>query len=280
MILIFEIDGTEKQVDVPLAMSEIKFSDFVDFRHLEAKYWGLVDQGDDTAVNALIDALKCIVKGDAESIPFALEGDDYGQLVDDNFQMRIGEQISMLRIYAHLTVLINTFTPEQIPERFKWSWRGQKYVIEAKPAARLLAGKPLTTGEALEVLEYQRRAGMMAELTPHDEGNIDFTLGLTEVSILLRKKGEKLPSERKELDRFLNARRKIFENITLDRLVEMRFFLLNALLQLRKTQTINSSGRGLQVRGLSKSQRLRKSAKRLQKRLGKSLAGVSFTKSE
>lgn len=251
MTLLFEIDNEEQRIDVPLHPSEIPFSDFCDFRGAENAYWDInkeADPDDPEPVNALLRALKCVVSGDLDKLPFSIPGDDFQDLVDTGFQVQVGVELSILRVYAHFVVMVQDYKPESIPETFRLKWHGKKYIVKSGEAARVLTNRPLTTGETIEALEYQRRAGKAAELKPGEMGNIEFTLGLTEFAILVRKIGEKLPIERKDLDRFINQRQRLFKNLPLDKVIDLRFFLLNALVRLKVIRTTGFSGTDLRAR--------------------------------
>lgn len=265
MILLFQVDEHGYSIDLPMHLSEVKFSDFCDFKAAENAYWEInkeADPEDPEPVSALLRALKCVVRGDLEQIPFAGASDSYSDLIETGYQLRIGDEISILRIYAHLVVLVQEYKPETIPETLTLSWLGNAYTVHSGPTARILSGRYLTTGEAIEVLEYQRRAGKAVEATPGETGNIEFTLGLTEFAILVRREGEKLPSDRKELTRFINGRQKIFSGLPLDRVMDLRFFLLNALVKSRKTQITGSSGTDLRAVSGSKNRTRKRNAKK------------------
>lgn len=250
MILIFQVDNERCSIDVPMHPSEIPFSNFCDFKGGENAYWDINKEAEQDAtepVNALLNALKCVVSGDLEKLPFSIPNDDFQTLIDTKYQIKVGDELSILRVYAHFVVMIQEYKPDSIPEIFKLRWLGKKYMVKSGEAARVLAGRPLTTGEAIEVLEYQRRAGKAAELKPGEQGNIEFTLGLTEFAILVRKPGERLPKERKDIDRFITQRQRLFKNLPLDKVIDLRFFLLNALVKSSLTRITGSSGTDLRA---------------------------------
>lgn len=281
MTLIFQIDNEQKRINLPFSVEEISYSAFCDFRQLESEYWDLnkseqVDSSE--AANKLLDALKTLVQGDIDELPFAHKDEDWQTLIDTAYLVSLGDELSIMRVYAHLVNLIAEYKPESIPETFVWAWMKNKYIIKSGPAARILENKPLGTGEAIECMEYQRRAAKAKEANPSNAGNIDFELGLTEMAILLRKPGERLPSNRKKLDQFINSRRRLFSNMPLSEVLNVRFFLLSALIKLHKTKTTNSSGTDLRAVIDSKSPKPKGSVKNWLKWRGVSTVGVYSTK--
>ena len=112
----------------------------------------------------------------------------------------------------------------------------------------------VSTGEAIEVLEFRRIAEKNLEEKKFALGSMDFTLGLRELAILVRKKGEALPWNRKELESFLNDRMQTFRTVTAGEVLTLRFFLINSYLIWLQNQTINSSGtvRHIRVQELSR----------------------------
>lgn len=278
MIVVFQIDNEEKRIDLMLSLSERTFSEYCDFKGGEAKYWDLRKKGEDfteQAVTTLVSSIQKLCPGDVDSLPFALADDNYQELVDSGYQVQLGHELSVIRLYTHIVNLINEYKPERIPSVFKWNWLNKTYQVKSLPAARILADKALTTGEAIEVMEYKRRAKKVSDENVDQSGNIDFELGLTEVAILLRRNGEKLPSNRRHLTAFLGKRRKLFENMTLDKVMDLRFFLLNALVQLARTRITASSGTDLRIKPLERKANTRWTAKKLLGWRGMSPAGGS-----
>jgi hypothetical protein len=144
-----------------------------------------------------------------------------------------GDELTLIRLYAHVLNVINSFVPDKIPETFKFKHKGKSFEIESKPAARMLTGMAFTAGEAIEVLEYMKRAQEALKKNPSQEGNIDFTLGLTEIAILVRQKGERLPAERPRLEKFIVLRRELFKSLSLDVVLSIRFFFSQYITELR-----------------------------------------------
>jgi len=236
MRIYFLIDGDQLSLDIPLSAEEINFSDFCDFKTAEAKFFlCLEEKKNEDATWALIEAVNAIVAGPVNCLPLDVAGDDLQALIPA-YKIKLGDDISLNRTYIHIINVINGFVPPALPGIWK-----VKTLEFSRSAFRVLTKKNLTVGEAMEVLEFQRRAGKALEENPHEIGNIDFTLGLTELALLCRKKGELLPASRPELERFLTSRRPIFAQCKMDEILTLRFFLHTWLVQSTGMRSISSS---------------------------------------
>lgn len=277
MLLRFQVDDLIYSITIPLSPEEISFSDFCDFRKLESAYIDAntsEDRKSDKPLLLLMDALSTIVKGDLSKIPVAIDGDDYESFYDKGFILKPGDDITVLRIYFHILTVINKYVPEEIPQTFTvkrsvFPWiKDPEYIVRSESAARVLANRPFTTGEMLEVLEYQRLSEHSVRVGG-DPANVEFTLGLAEVSILLRKPGEDLPTSRRKLKQFIRERSEIFGNLPLSVILDLRFFLIAALLKLRTTVGLDSFGKARRVQTIPENRRNRKSARRRRRKHGR-----------
>jgi len=278
MIVAFEIDGEVQRLGVPMHASEIKFNDFCDFKTEEAKFLAAVEEEqNEVAVYALLQALSKLISGPVNCLPLDHAGENINDLIESAYAIQIGDNLSVNRLYAHIVTTINQYRPAEIPEVWEV---GSKYgpLQFSKTSYRVLTRAPITTGEGLEVMEFQRRAARALEDNPKEAGNIDFTLGLTELAILCRRKGEALPFEKVKLDQFLNQRRGVFKEITLDKIIELRFFFHRLLLQSEKTGSTNFFGKGHQAPRKSPKIKKKLPAGKWLSKLGASRAGAFFTK--
>lgn len=249
-------------IDLPNHASQIKFADFCDFRQLEAKYLHDDDITGPEAAVMLRDALATIVKGSLHPLPVNHPGDDPVQMLDRGYIVQIGDPLSLNRIYAHLVTIIQDYKPDKVPQTFKMKWHGKNFTVSRAPIARVLLGTPLTTGEALEVLEYQRRASDRMATAPKDVGNIDFNLGLREFAILVRKKGEELPADRDQRHRFINQRMALFKDLRLTAVLDIRFFFVTSLIDYTQKNLLSTSGKDRQAAIVRKNRRHRENVKR------------------
>lgn len=237
MIIQFEQDGATKQLDIPFSLKERTFENFCDFRTKEALYLehvenNTIDEPIDLAERATLleHALQEMAWGDLDAMPISEVGDDINELIKNRYQIRPGDNISIFRVYAHLVVLIQSYQPAAIPQTFHFKHRNKDFVVRREETAKVLRQRALTTGEAIEVLEYQRLASMKMDKEPREIGNIDFNLGLEEFAILVRQKGERLPVSRAERERFIDKRKRLFRSLDLETVMALRFFFISALI--------------------------------------------------
>ena len=242
----FTLDGEDLEINVPYSLSEITFSDFCDFRQREAAYFERTNSDPVAASALLADAVGAIVGDNAANLPFAYEGD--ADFIDTDYRLGLGDPLSVLRLYAHFVGMVRTYRPANIPNTLTLTHEGKSFSIVAGEALRVLSGRALTTGEAVEVLEYQRRAAAQIETDPKEIGNLDFTLGLTEFAILVRQPGERFPSDETDREKFINRRRALFASLDLEQVLAVRFFLLSTLTGSGKTRTTNFSGKAARRR--------------------------------
>lgn len=235
-----------KWLDIFYNVSERTFEQFCDFKTAEVEFWRVARSENpseeiDTR-EALRRALNHLILGNYD-LPYNVNSERLIDLQESGYLVNQGDELTLIRLYAHCLNVINSFVPQEIPETFRFTHKGKNFEIEPKPAARMLTGISFTAGEAIEVLEYMKRAQEAVKKNPSQEGNIDFTLGLTEFAILVRQKGERLPAERPRLEKFISIRRELFKSLSLDKVLEIRFFFLNILLSLGTIPTTRPFGK-------------------------------------
>lgn len=275
MITRVEIDGNQYRYDIPNHVSERTFEDFCHFRELDHHF---LDQADQAGMlEAMISACQAMVKGPVNKLPVAQKGEHMDDLIKEGFQLELGEPITIHRLYAHLVVLIQTYQPTHLPRSYTFKWNKTTFQVERMDSARTLAGIALSTGEAIEVLEFQRRADDQMKTEPKDFGSIDFNLGLREFAILVRKKDEELPSNKKRRQAFIAKRIEFFKSVPLNYILDLRFFFAASWMNYIATKQINSSGTVPLLLPEGRKAKLTRSVRRLLRRRGKSWDGAPFT---
>jgi hypothetical protein len=267
----YEIDGQSRDLPIPTDASDILFSSWCDFKSSEAIFLTPPTKEEDTSndqyglrkAKELLDMLATIYGPNVSDVPETVPGDDGALLLENGFVFAIGSELSAIRLYAHLVTTVQSYVPAMIPKTFKLKHGGQKFFLKLEKTGRILADRPLSMGEGIEVMEYQRRAGeAFKSAMPKDIGNIEFTLGLTEFAILVRKQGEQLPANPGERDKFIATRRELFSSLKMDSVLSLRFFFLNALQHCRANPR---TGFSLWVRLNQRSGVVRKLIKRVKK---------------
>lgn len=239
--------------DIPFHVKSITFEQFCDFKQLKAT---LFDSDNDFEPEKLAKLLSVMVKGDLSLIPISND-EDMQELISSKYQIELGNNISLFSLYAHIINLIQLYTPESIPDELKFDFLGHTFEVKKRKVVSLMTNKPLTTGEAIECLEYQRVAKGIIDQTPKEVGNIEFNLGLSEFSILVRKPGETLPVTRAKRESWIDERKKLIRNLTLDLVLDARFFFINALVTYKMTPGSNFSGKALRLQKQKKPKRIK-----------------------
>ena len=148
--------------------------------------------------------------------------------------------------------VLEKYPLDTLPYCLKIELNGTTFKVLRDRTARVLSGAPLTTGEAIEWHEYHREHGETKKKfkgfeEPDRASALDYTLGLTQVAILLRRFGEQLPVDDGARDRWLQRRRKLLADIDLQTVQDVRFFTVAALLRFAKGGGIASSPKALRA---------------------------------
>ena len=269
MTLLTNIDGENHELPLPLDASEWHFGQFCDFRAYENRFHQVNARVESEALDskiaerAMAEALEKVVGPIIHELPVGLPGDDIAALFNENYRITIGTELSQTRIYAHLASIavaceanseevLEKYPLDTLPYCLKIELQGRQFKVLRDRTARVLSGQPLTTGEAIECHEYRRR---YSEERPKIKGfeqpdrasALDYTLGLTEVAILLRRFGEQLPADDGARDRWLNRRRDLLRDIDLQTVQAIRFFPVAALLRFARGGNTNSSPKALRA---------------------------------
>ena len=277
-------------IDVPLHPCERTFKRFTEFKEKERAYFEAnkmpvekestdVALDDSVWLTSLIDMVETVVYDVDEAgvllneIPVSLESDkDIEQMIDEGFTIRIGDPISLVRLYVHFISMVNNYIPDEvigdhiiISDDDSAIFRREKYLSEtlcpdpdADPALQelrqkhclyigrdravsLLTGEGTTTGQVLEILEFQRRFSILMEAVKEGSAALDFELGLREMAILLLPHGKELPYKTGARRRFLQTQMKRMEDIPLDQILRVRFFLIGSLEDYIRTKITQDS---------------------------------------
>jgi len=268
MVAILNEAGTEK-LNIPIHVGEIRWADWCDFQQKEIEFFEARDNEDvRDSIIKLMEALMliCDIKGEPFSVkdlPYSIDEDD-AKLIDKGYFLGFGEELSILRLYAHLVTLVKGYKPEYLDsDLFKIQIGKEEFCIDQKRAGMTMAMDGVTTGEAVEILEFQRVARDAVKSKRVDFGNMDFTLGLKTFAVLVRKPGEELPFDRQECDYFLNNRMNVFKDVvTVEEVLMLRFFLINSYLIYQTTQSTRFSSKGSRRKVLSSQAKQKSKGKR------------------
>lgn len=269
MIAIFEQDHERYQVDIPFDLSARTFEQFCDFRTAEALFHQ--DAPIEERLVHYDTMLQHMAPGDIDKLPSTVGKESITDLIEQKFHLSLeaGTELSKDRLYAHIIYLIQEYKPDKIPRKFRIRVAGKHFLVEKMSIARKLLQQPLGTGEVIEVLEYQRRAGTRMDAKPLEIGNLDFNLGLTELAILLPEKGKRLPSGRDDRLRIINQRKEALKGVDLATIMDLRYFFLDALLRYATTRSTPHFGKARLVPTGQRKRTSRGNVKRWLRRLGR-----------
>lgn len=122
---------------------------------------------------------------------------------------------------------------------------GQWYYLDADKTERYFVGKQITTGEVVEVKEFQRELNLKMEAGQIDNSVLEFSLSLQMLAILCRKKNEIVPSDPEFRKQWQSKRMKEFADITCDVIYNVSFFLRYILVPGILRRNINTFGADL-----------------------------------
>jgi hypothetical protein len=256
------LTDTGKELFIPADCSEIKFSQYIEMSKREQKFFECNKAaGDDVLERADINVeyvMECVsaICGDVGDMVYN-DGADVEQMVNRGYNAllpsNMGQELTVARLYAHIVTLISSYEPKQLPLDMVFEWGGSTYTINKDEAARSLLNIPLTAGEVVVTLELQKKTAKMVQKKGDVDGNFAFNLGIQEFAVLVRKLGERLPSNRRERISFIDKRSRLFATLPMDIVLDVRFFLLRTLKDYIKTR-LTSFSSTLQ-KGLGKQNR-------------------------
>lgn len=252
MKIYFEENRQIHSIDVMFHPCERTFEQFCDFRQAESRYIeasqkarkakpGQAERWREKAIGHLIGAIRHMVSGALDEVPIEGPRENVAKLFD-GYTIKAGDELSLWRLYAHTVNTINAYRPEGIPETFSISIGGKRYHLSGG-VINITAGQGHKVGEAIEVMEYQRRAEGIVQQNKTEVGNIEFNLGLTELAILMREKGVELPAKEAERAAYIERQKEVFRQATLEDVLKLRFFLGNTFVKTTKHRSIRTFGR-------------------------------------
>lgn len=252
MIAEVTVEGENKgEVRIPIDAFEITFEAFSDWQPVEAKFVLSNREGrKEEAVALLTEAVAVICGNGVHNLPFSIEGDNLGGMIDGGYRVGLRDEVSVLRLYAHLvTVMRKELEPplneNKLPDSIEINHGGKTFEVNHRSAVRIATNNPLTAGEVIETMEYNRRNSMAVKSGNLEASTLDFTLGLSVFAILCKQKGERLPAEEGARDLWIKKRRELLATISMADVMRVRFFLLTAL---RKSTKQTSTGSSAKVR--------------------------------
>ena len=146
-------------IDFPIDLDNLTFGQYIDFKACEAEFFEAnsvlpddIDKDefdedeldemrqliidDDTATSHLIEAVAALVEGDVSDLDFMIPGDNIEELLESGYLVKPGDEISTLRLYAHIVTLINAYREDEdkeLTKDFSLEWKGETYYLGTNP---------------------------------------------------------------------------------------------------------------------------------------------------
>jgi hypothetical protein len=95
-----------------------------------------------------------------------------------------------------------------------------------------MSGISYTVGEVMEVEEADRMYRVAKKQQGDPDGTFEFTATLRSMAILLRPDGHVLPWREVDLERYVEQQSEKFQDLTMDVVLDVRFFLRSTLIDL------------------------------------------------
>lgn len=242
-------NGNALKLDIPYHCSEILFSEYIDFKAAVQELYADTDVEEDPLAedaNELLLISKCVlsvvkvIEGDISNLEFGVN-EDIEELFNEDFTLTFGDSVNLVKLYVHLTTLIEGYKPLQVQNTFQLKVKDEYFFICPTASERILGlTKPYTVGEVIEVQEFNRKFGKQIEKGDL-EGNLAFSLGLHELAVILRKHNERLPVNKKDRASFIKKRVNLFKTLPMTTVIDVRYFFLSILKRFGRTQLTNYS---------------------------------------
>ena len=221
---------------LPDSLADVSLANYVSFLNeiRGVDYEGALGNADYTGPNPIVQMARAIGEFCGVPLDKVLRGK-----LGEAYHEETGLDGGIRSLYGWLVRAICTY--KGVPrtgESCKVYYGGQEYEIPYITAA-VLSGTPLLpTVEAVEAVEAYETVRVYEEMNKTDDdpqGNRAFARYLRTLAVLLRKPGERLPTEPGDRERFIQARMVDFQGMDAKTAVDVDFFLLNTLTLSEKT---------------------------------------------
>lgn len=195
-----------------------------------------------------------------------------GDIPEPTFMYNIGDEVTHARTYYHVLNLINSYEP-QLTKTFQH--KGKTWYVNP------VVSDKMTVNEYIISAECQRRLNEIIESDEKRdlEGQFEFSFNLKQFAALCRLKGENIPIDKNERDKWLNERMKVFEDIPMNVVLDVNAFFLSTISDYGKTMNLPLFSEGSQnipQNKMHKQQRQRVVIKNTGKRFGNALGLIRY----
>lgn len=218
------------ELPLPQSLADVSLANYVSFLNeiRGVDYEGALGDPDYTGPNPIVQMARAVGEFCGEPLDKVLRGK-----LGEAYHEETGLDGGIRSLYGWLVRAICTY--KGVPrtgESCKVFYNEQEYEIPYITAA-VLSGTPLLptveTVEAVEAYETVRVYEEMNKTDDDPQGNRAFARYLRTLAVLLRKPGERLPTEPGDRERFIQGRMVEFQEMDAKTAVDVDFFLLNTL---------------------------------------------------
>lgn len=185
-------------------------------------------------------SIAAIIPEPLNDIPITTPDDDLSDLLQNGVDWMDGQDLSLCRLTCYLCNLFRNYISiiPPIGQNYSCEYKGETYYVQPEKLLRLEginlptvghAHRKFTTDEVNEFTEYQRIFDKKIETKGDPDGALEFQMNLTQLAILLRKDGERLPSARNERRQWIHQRSAHFKDLPMSIVYEVRTFFLRTL---------------------------------------------------
>jgi len=152
-----------------------------------------------------------------------------GKVPKKTFMYKLGDEVTHMRTYFHLINLINSYEYEPVST---FEHDGKKWYVDS------IINDRLNTNEYIIGMETERRLKEVEDTKGDPDGAFEFNLGLRLFACMARLENENIPLDKREREKWLDERMRIFANISMDKVLNVRGFFLSTIQDYAKTLTL------------------------------------------
>lgn len=232
-------EGTLLELGVPMTDADMTFAGYLDYLAARDAYDSLdADVKKVIAASSLKSMLRHVITGDLDKVPFILPDDLAG---DDVPSITAG--VSLMRLHFHIEkVLLAALKKERRHSalKYEFDYKGERWYIGQERAITFLSGLALTAGEVIEVHEVKELMDLLIEKKGDPKYNYTYERDLRVVGILAKREGFELPFDINERLAYIEQQMRHFADLSLEVVLDIRFFLKTILAELQASQDIIS----------------------------------------
>jgi hypothetical protein len=188
-----------------------------------------------------VKAIGMITGGDVGIMPFYRDDDLDRETVDINSIYKDPAKISLIKIDQHIQRLMTSYEKPKKwnSSKYGFTFKGEEYWINGKDAAQYISQKGFTVNEVLTIKSLKNLIDKKIKNDGDPLGINWFEKDMYTMCVLARRKGEELPTNRMELNEWLFVRSRHLQNVNMDVVLDINFFLSSIYKKLKRGVIMN-----------------------------------------